>query len=252
MTRPQLSVQLYTLRDRLDDLPALAAELAQIGFTRVEPHRWHENPTEVRAALDGAGLSAPSAHARILDADPHQVFSAAVELGVKTVVQPNAARELWHSQAGVASLAEKLNEAAEIGREYGVGVGYHNHAFEFLESEWIIGAANEERPTALDFLAADLDEGVALEIDTYWAAVGGADPVALLKRLGFRVTLLHIKDGPITPDAINQTPVGGGAMPVDQILAAAPHARPVIELDDYRGDALDAVRESYEYLIGRL
>lgn len=63
--RPELSVQLYTVRDRLDDFPRLTQELAQIGFTCVEPHRWHENVAEVGAALRETRLRAPSAHATL-------------------------------------------------------------------------------------------------------------------------------------------------------------------------------------------
>ena len=252
MTRPELSVQLYTLRDRLEDLPNLAQRLAQIGFTCVEPHRWHENATEVKNALQAAGLRAPSAHARILDGDSSQIFSAAVDLGIDTVVQPSSPRELWHSRAGIRELAQKMNALAVDARQFGVRVAYHNHAFEFLESNWQSQAGPAQLPTALDFFAADLSDDVLLQVDTYWAAVGGADPVALLERLGQRVRLLHIKDGPITGDPADQLPVGAGKMPVDEILAVAPQARPIIELDDYRGDALDAVQASYEYLAGRL
>lgn len=252
MNRPELSVQLYTLRERLDDLPALAQALAEVGFTCVEPHRWHENVSEVKAALDAAGLRAPSAHARILDGAAPQIFAAAAELGVETVIQPNAPREMWHTRAGVRELADQLNLLGVQAREFGVRVAYHNHAFEFLESPWMTEFADEQHPTALDFFASDLSDEVDLQIDTYWAAVGGADPVRLLERLGKRVTLLHVKDGPITPEPIDQLPVGDGAMPVPEILAAAPHARPVIELDDYRADAFEAVRASYDYLIRRL
>ena len=39
-----------------------------------------------------------------------------------------------------------------------------------------------------------LDERVVLEVDTYWASVGGADVVDLARRLGDRVRLLHVKD----------------------------------------------------------
>ena len=37
---------------------------------------------------------------------------------------------------------------------------------------------------ALEVLAGSLDAGVLLEVDTYWAAVGGQDVPALLGRLG--------------------------------------------------------------------
>lgn len=252
MTRPELSIQLYTLRDRLSDLPALAQDLARIGFKCVEPHRWYDNPGEVKQALDAAGLRAPSAHAPILDGTAHQIFAAAGQLGVQTVILPSSPPEIWRSLAGVLDLAAQLNELADVAREFGVQIGYHNHAFEFLESKWALEPSDDPGLTALDYFARELSDEVTLEIDTYWVAVGGADPVALLRRLGEKVTLLHIKDGPVTSDSSDQVAVGQGAMPVEKILAIAPNARPVIELDDHRGDMLEAVRASYEFLVGRV
>lgn len=258
MTTPAISVQLYTLRELIaDDLPGTLRELAAIGFTAVEPHRFHHDVPGMRRALADAGLVAPSAHARLLQVtdsrveigpDAREILAAAAELGIGTVVQPAVPRELWHSAAGVAALAEQLNEAATLGAMHGVQVGYHNHAFELEESTW---HTDPER-SALEVLTADLVPDIVLEVDTYWAAVGGLDPVALLRRLGTRAALLHVKDGPISPVTADQLPLGEGAMPVRELLAAAPHARPVVELDDYAGDMLDAVRRSYRYLTGVL
>ena len=81
-------------------------------------------------------------------------------------------------------------------------------------------------------------------------AVGGADPVALLERLGSRVQLLHIKDGPLSTNDLEQVAVGSGSMPVPAILAAAPQAIRVVELDDFDGDMLTAVADSAAYLVG--
>jgi sugar phosphate isomerase/epimerase len=97
-------------------------------------------------------------------------------------------------------------------------------------------------------LAAHLDDAVVLEVDTYWAAVGGQDPVALLKRLGHRVTAVHVKDGPATADPIDQVAVGQGRLPIREILAAAPQALRVVELDDTRGDRFHAIADSCAWL----
>ena len=59
-----------------------------------------------------------------------------------------------------------------------------------------------------------------LEVDTYWAAVGGQDVAALLGRLGDRVRYLHVKDGPITK-ARTEYRGRPGRMPVADILAAS-------------------------------
>ena len=87
-----------------------------------------------------------------------------------------------------------------------------------------------------------------LELDTYWAAVGGQDVPALLGRLGQRVRYLHVKDGPVTRDD-PMTAVGAGRMPVAEILAAAPPgAWRVVELDRCATDMMTAVGDSLAWL----
>ena len=99
-------------------------------------------------------------------------------------------------------------------------------------------------------LADALDPAVLLEVDTYWAAVGGQDVPALLGRLGDRVRYLHVKDGPVTRDD-PMTAVGTGRMPVAEILAACPSAEwHVVELDRCATDMLTAVRDSLAWLAG--
>jgi sugar phosphate isomerase/epimerase len=87
-------------------------------------------------------------------------------------------------------------------------------------------------------------------VDTYWAYAGGADVPALLKRLGDRVFALHLKDGDGTLDTKKQVAVGSGVVPVRDIIAAAPDALRVIELDDSETDVFEAVRASREFLLG--
>jgi sugar phosphate isomerase/epimerase len=72
---------------------------------------------------------------------------------------------------------------------------------------------------------------------------------ALLTRLGERVVALHIKDGDGTLDTSKQVPVGSGVLPVWDIIAAAPQALRVVELDDTEIDVLDAIRASREFLL---
>jgi sugar phosphate isomerase/epimerase len=91
---------------------------------------------------------------------------------------------------------------------------------------------------------------VVLEIDTYWAYLGGADVPELLERLGERVVALHIKDGDGSLDNKLQVAVGAGAVPVDDFMAAAPNALFVVELDDSEGDLVEAVGASHDYRVG--
>jgi sugar phosphate isomerase/epimerase len=90
---------------------------------------------------------------------------------------------------------------------------------------------------------------VVLEVDTYWAAVGGQDPVELLGRLGDRVRFVHIKDGPATADTSRQLPAGQGVIPVRGVLAAASALEvAVVEFDEYAGDLFEGIAASLAFL----
>ncbi|MGO4384629.1 sugar phosphate isomerase/epimerase family protein [Specibacter sp. RAF43] len=236
------SLQLYTVRKPLEeDLAGTIARVASIGYTNVEPYNFVATADELAAALGANGLSAPSGHAPLLRADQDEIFKAANKLGIETVIDPHVDRARWNTEADIRATAAALNAAAVTGAGYGVRVGYHNHEFE-LESR-INGRS------ALEILAENLNPEVVLEVDTYWAAVGGEDPAALLRRLGDRVRFIHIKDGPLTKVDADQVAVGSGAVPVWDVIAAASALEVgVVELDDFTGDIFDAVADSLTFL----
>ena len=238
----ELSVQLYTLREAMAaDPDRTLGELAELGFRLVEPYGLPQTAESLKPGLDRYGLTAPTAHGKFLEADQEAAFSAARDLGIQTLIQPSVDRARWQDAAGVAALAEELNQAATAAAEYGLRVGYHNHHFE-LESK-IDGRH------ALEVLAEQLDPEVVLQVDTYWAYAGGADVPALLGRLGDRVVALHVKDGDGSLNTKAQTAVGSGTLPVLDFIAAAPDALRVVELDDSEGDRMAAVAASREYLM---
>lgn len=244
MTNPTLSVQLYTVREALqDDLRGTLQRLADIGFTQVEPYNF-DTIDGLGEALAAAGLTAPTTHAHFIgedDAHLNRVFAAAQELGIPTVIDPHVAEDRWQAADSVAEIAAQLNAAAKVAAKYGIVVGYHNHGHEL--------ASVIDGETALELFARQLDAEVVLEVDTYWVAVGGQDPVDILKKLGDRVVAIHVKDGPPSQDNLDQVAVGSGAMPVRAIIEAVPNALRVIELDDSRGDRFQAVADSYAYLV---
>ncbi|WP_285250623.1 sugar phosphate isomerase/epimerase [Pseudarthrobacter sp. fls2-241-R2A-168] len=236
------SLQLYTLRNAIqEDLAGTIRKVAEIGFTQVEPYNFVATAKELGAALRENGLTAPSGHAPLLSQDQDEIFAAAKELGITTVIDPFIPADRWQSAEDVQATAARLNEAAKKGAEYGIRVGYHNHQWE-LES--II-----EGRTALEYFADLLDPEVVLEVDTYWVAVGGQDPVDILGKLGNRVKFIHIKDGPLTTDTKAQLPAGQGKVAVlDVIAAAASLEVGVVEFDDYDGDIFEGISQSLDFL----
>lgn len=236
------SLQLYTLRNAMsEDLPGTIKRVAEIGFTQVEPYNFVATANELGAALKENGLTAPSGHAPLMSQDQDEIFAAARELGISTVIDPFLPAEHWQKAEDIQATAGKLNAAARKGAEYGIRVGYHNHAWE-LES-------TIEGRTALEYFASLLDPELVLEVDTYWAAVGGQDPVELLGRLGDRAKFIHIKDGPLNKDNKAQQPAGQGKVPVLDVIAAAKSLEVgVVEFDDYAGDIFEGIAQSLAFL----
>lgn len=191
----QLGVQLFSVRDALG--PAVLGDtlkrLAGMGFTHVEPYDILGCTDALRRAMDDASLLARTAHSNIVDPklDRDAIIAAATQLGIDTIIVPWVEPGTIASRAGVEALATSINEASAFAARHGIRIGYHNHDFEF--SRHINGLP------AYDLLVSLLDDAVVLEVDTYWASVGGADVFELLPRLGKRVRFLHVKTEPPNP-----------------------------------------------------
>jgi sugar phosphate isomerase/epimerase len=237
------SVQLYSVRDAFAADPAGTLErLAGIGFTQVEPYGLADNAAVLRTALSEHGLTAPTAHAKLIGVDQDEVFAAAVACGVGTVIDPFTPPEQWENEADISAIATALNAAAKKAADHGLTVGYHNHWWELT--------SRIDGRYAFEVFADQLDEELVLEVDTYWVTAGGADAPELLRRLGARVRAIHVKDGDLATDGSGQTPAGQGRVPVAEVLAAAPDALRVIEFDRYDGDIYAGLAASHAFLTG--
>jgi len=241
------ALQFYSLREQLDTIgrKAILQQVADFGYGAIEPYDVLTDPEQLRADLDEAGLAVCSVHTKLLDAadesEREAMMRGTVALGAGTLIVPWVPPERFDDSESIAVLARELNQAAVTLADHGLRLGYHNHDFELSS---IVGG----RP-ALEVLADALDPAVILEVDTYWAAVGGQDVPALLGRLGDRVRYLHVKDGPAVSREDMMVAVGSGVMPVADILAACPSAEwHVVELDRCATDMLTAVGDSLAWL----
>jgi len=266
---PEASVQLYTLAAEFTaDMKGSLDKLAAIGLRNVEAFDFVRRPDEIRAALDASGLASPTGHAPLLSDElwtpdgsiptpaPEVVFEAAAKVGLKTVIDPFVAPERWFTLEGVTDIADRLNVLVDKAAEFGLEVGYHNHAQEVV--------ADFDGQTAYERFVSLTDERVALELDLYWALVGGQDVTGLVSRLGDRLVAVHVKDGvapasnPFAPgagefgsDTLDQRRAGEGDVPLaDALRAASTLKYAVIEYDNAPGDDVFAdIAASYAFLI---
>jgi sugar phosphate isomerase/epimerase len=122
----------------------------------------------------------------------------------------------------------------------GIHVGYHNHSFEFDPLE---------DTTVWAILLAQLTPAVEFELDVYWAAVGGRDPVAEIDALGDRVELLHMKDR-APGDEPHDAPAGEGDLPFPGVVGAgrAVGVQWYVVEQDEPGDAIADITRARRYL----
>ena len=220
MTRDiDLSVQLYSLRNDLGPkLGESLARLAALGLSRVEPYDITTDPAGLRRALDQNGLSAPTAHSNFLGLDRERLVAAAQQVGVSTLLLPWVDPATFEDRTAVEKLAARVNDFARFAASHGLKVGYHNHEFEF-------SSILDGRP-AWEIMVEAFDDDVVVELDTYWASVGGADVFELIPRFADRVRYIHVNNEP--PEA--DDPPTLGVPIVGRLAEVIEVARPYIDL----------------------
>jgi sugar phosphate isomerase/epimerase len=243
MTAP-ISVQLYSLRaETAQDFEGVLRRLAAIGYVGVEPAGLLGlAPDRFRSIVDELGLTVSSAHSQLpVGNATNAVLDENEAIGATLVIAGGRPDDFADADA-VKQTAERFNEAAANAAARGITIGYHNHWWE-LDHEI-------DGETPYDLLQRLMDPSIFVEIDTYWAKVGGHDPVDVITAAGPRARLLHIKDGPVEP----RTPhvaVGAGNMDVPAIIAAGTAAEwHIVELDECGTDMFEAIEASHRYLVG--
>jgi sugar phosphate isomerase/epimerase len=247
-----VGVQLYTVREQAEkDLGATLAHIAMIGYNEVETY-WnvYTHPADkLRKMIVDNGLSVHSGH---FDYDGLATkFDYAKELGLQYMICPMLPKDMWTSADGFKKAADQFNKWGEQVKAMGMQFGFHNHNYEFQKFG---------NTTGFEILTKEADARlVCLEMDCYWITQSGNDPVAMLKKYGSRIQLLHLKDRkagfPTTqmlgPDAEHMTEVGSGTINWTAVLETAEQTgvkHYFVERDNGDLTPFESLRVSYQYL----
>ncbi len=238
----QLGVQLYTVRDLFEkDARGTLEALAQIGVKDCETAGLFDHKaSEIRTMMDDLGLVSRSGHVRLpwLRGDFGPTLDDAKALGQDKLYLGWIPEE-ERAPDKYRALADLLNTRGEEAKAMGMMVGYHNHEFEFVE---------QEGTTGYDILLERTDpELVTMELDFYWVADAGEDPLAIFENAPGRFTSCHIKDRDAAGEMVA---VGDGTIDFKALLPLAQDAgieRFYIEHDN-PADPLVSVGRSYSHL----
>lgn len=235
-----LGLQLYTVRDLMaEDVAATLALVADIGYREVEFAGYFDRaPAQMRRMLAEAGLTAPSAHIGYEQwvADVNAVVEHAAAMGHEFVVVPAVPGDQRATLQDYRRHAENFNRWAEACAAAGLQFAYHNHSFEFDETEGAI---------PYDLLLGETDpELVLMELDLAWAHGGNADALAYFEAWPGRFPLCHIKDYANG----EEVDIGDGEVNFERIFRAAAQAglRHGFVERDHPADARASIRRNYD------
>jgi sugar phosphate isomerase/epimerase len=245
-----LALQLYSLReDAAQDFPKVLETVAEMGYRGVEFAGLHDHdPEEIAKLVADLGMEAVSAHmGAATEENVNEIADTAKALGLRHVVAGGGPPD-FESEDTIGALAQRLETSARLLEPHGLGMGCHNHWWEFDHE--VAGRCPH------DILMAETEKLFA-QLDVYWAAFGGHDPVEVIQRNVGRVNLLHIKDGDLVRNeegrpANPHTAVGAGKVDIPAVVAAGEAAGTewlIVELDHCATDMEEAVRESAAYML---
>jgi sugar phosphate isomerase/epimerase len=260
-----LGLQLYSVRDILPkDYEGTLKQLSAIGYREVEAAGFFDHtPSQVKQAMDHAGLSCVSAHYPMVQLQPHvdEIIQFGKDLGLNYIVcaspgLKDASGVKAPSRAERESMtledwrwnAEQFNHIGERVHAAGMKFAYHNHTPEFRSQNGVM---------FYDELLRSTDPSkVAMELDCGWAIVAGQNPVDLLTRYPTRISMLHVKDFKMTAatnpsDAPPSTELGRGTIDYRPIFEAAKKAHiehAFVEQEEFDIPAMEALKVDADYM----
>lgn len=258
-----IGLQLYSVKDVLDKgLKGTLQKLADMGYKEIESypgiggHYYGMEPKEFSKMLNDMGLTLVSSHfgsgtyegkaanwheATMLS-EFETLVSKAAETGQKYLTCSWMDESLRKTPEDLKKTAELFNKTGEICKKAGLKFAYHNHSFEFDK----VGDH-----VLYDYMIENTDPDlVAWEMDMYWLAATGNDPIAYFEKYPNRFPLGHVKDIN-KEDSTKNAVIGQGTMDYKKILKAAQEAGMehfLVEQESFTQPPMEAMKESYNYL----
>ena len=185
-----VGLQLWTVRTECaKDFPGTIAAVAEMGYDGVEFAGYYERSAQdVRKMLDDNGIKCCGTHTH-LDTLTGDNLPKTIEfnkvIGNKYLIVPWLDPKTHTTKESWLEVAKVFNDLAEKVKPEGMVVGYHAHAGDFKPIDG-------EKPW--DILFDNTSNDVVMQIDTANSMMGGADPVAYLKKYPGRSLTIHIKE----------------------------------------------------------
>lgn len=234
------SLQLWSVKDELaKDFQGGVKKLGELGYAGVEFAGYGGlSAAEMKTLLDEAGLYSVGSHTpfEVMRDSFEEDLAFHKEIGSKYIICPCADIS---TPEKVDEIIAVLNKISPMAKEAGIKVGYHNHQNEFkkIDGKYI-----------LDIIAENTDDNVIIELDVFWAAFAGVDPLEYIQKLGKKIELIHIKQIGANQENVE---VAEGDINMREVIDTAKYAKFfVVEQEGYTKPVWEVTKNNIDYLKG--
>ena len=241
-----IGLQLYTLRDTVEkDTLDTLIKVSEIGYNSLEPYgfdgKFFGYPAkEFRQVAEDLGMKVTSTHASITRDNASILAYEGAEAGLEYLVLPSFSGRPDKTPDDFKRAAEEMNRIGEITKKAGIRFGYHNHDFEFKDSDEGI---------LYDILLKEIEPDlVCFELDIFWIIKGGQDPLVYFKNFPGRFELWHVKD---MDEKGNSCVIGQGNIDYQKIFTHADESgmkRFYVEQEQYEDSPITETEKSYNFI----
>lgn len=188
-----LGLQLYTFREAFKtDVVGTLDRIKELGFTEIEGGGDYGLGVEkFKGLLAERGLKVASVGFGYdsMKKDIDAAVARAKAFGVRFVMCAWVPHQGDFTEADVRRTAADFNAFGKAFREAGITFTYHPHGYEFRPLK------DGTDRTHFDLLVAETNpDYVSFEMDVFWVAHPGQDPVKLLAKYPHRWAMMHLKD----------------------------------------------------------
>jgi len=240
-------IQLWSVKQALaKDTLGVLKQIASNGYKKIESFEgpkgmfWGMKNTEFKKVLDDLGMNICNDTGNFKTFE--QKAAAAGEIGMKYIICAfkGPQKTLDHFK----KFAEEFNACGEIAKKHGLRFAYHNHDYSFKAMDGIVPQ---------DLMMKNTDSAIVdFEMDMYWTAAAGVDPVAYMDQFPNRFKLVHVKDMTKTATGHESCVIGKGIIDYKTLLpkvAKRGIEHMIVEQEAYTGsNEMDSAKDNAAYV----
>lgn len=238
-----IGLQLYSVREAAEkDLLGTIQQVAEMGYSAAQFAGFSGHTAKlVKSKMDEVGIKAAGAHVQIdqLEKNLDETLKYHDTIGNNLIIVPFLPESMRTTVDDFKRTADLLNKIGKKVHAAGFSLGYHNHNFEFNTFD---------EKTGFDILYENTDaDHLKMELDCFWAAYSGYNPLEIIDKYADRCVSLHIKDMIVEGDTHISTELGKGSLPLADYMKKGKEVGAdwfVVEQEHYAKDPLDCAAEN--------